>query len=392
MALPVFDAIAYPTIVVAQKGAQPGSTVRVLNWTPSVLPEGFPARFRAEAFTVPQASLAVTGWQLERQGPRDLLARLRAGGQPLSDWCNGRFYYGIKTGLNKAFVIDGVKRAELIAAHASSAKTIKPFLRGQDVKRWAVQPADKWLIFTRHGTAIDQYPAIKAHLAPFRHQLEPKPASWDDAAPWPGRKAGSYRWFEIQDNVACWAEFEQSKIIYPDVYEHQSFALDNCGFYGANTCYFIPTTRHWAMGLLNSTLMEWFYTQVSSRVQGGYMRAFSAVMQQLPIPSPTPDQEALITIVVDTILAGAQPRAPLEALLNAFVYELFFPAEVAAAGSPFAAARTVGLHTLAFRTGPALVRAADEWAHTLSDVASPLRAALFNLQSLEPVRVIEGRT
>ena len=389
---PVFDAIAYPAIVVAQKEAGAGSAFHALNWEPDAPPDGFPARFAADAFAVPQASLSGTGWQLERQTGRDLLARLRAGGQPLGDWCNGRFYYGIKTGLNKAFVIDGVKRADLIAAHASSAEIIKPFLRGQDVKRWSVQPADKWLIFTRHGTTIDQYPAIKAHLAPFRSQLEPKPVGWDDAARWPGRKAGSYRWFEIQDNVAYWAEFEQPKIIYPDIYEHQSFALDDRGFYGANTCYFIPTTRRWVMGLLNSTLMEWFYTQVSSRVQGGYMRAFSAVMQQLPIPSPTLDQEALITIAVDAILAGAQPRALLEALLNAFVYELFFPTEVAAAGSPFAAARGAGLHTLSSRTSPALAAAANEWARTLSDPASPLGRALYNLQSLESVRIIEGRT
>lgn len=395
---PVFDAIAYPSIVVAQKRERPmppkpGEAFPALNWTPGEPPDGFPARFRRDAFAVPQTSLSGTGWQLAQQGGRDLLARLRAGGQPLGDWCNGRFYRGILTGLNEAFVIDGMKRAELIASDPESAEIIKPLLRGRDVKRWTVQPTDRWLIFTRRGIAINNYPAIRDHLAQFRVQLEPKPITWDDSAgAWLGRKVGSYRWYEIQDNIAYWEEFEQPKIIYPDIYEHQSFAFDNQGYFGANTCYFIPTNRRWATGLLNSTLMEWFYTQVSSRVQGGYMRAFSAVMQQLPIPTPTPDEEAFITTVVDAILAGAQPQAALESLLNAFVYELFFPAEVAAAGSPFAAARAAGLHTLGPRTGPALARAANEWARTLSDPASPLSAALFNLQSLDPVRTIEGRT
>ena len=43
----------------------------------------FPDRFAAEAFAVPQAELSPTGWQLEPQAERNLLARLRAGGTPL---------------------------------------------------------------------------------------------------------------------------------------------------------------------------------------------------------------------------------------------------------------------------------------------------------------------
>jgi hypothetical protein len=44
-----------------------------------------------------------------------LLERLRKVGTPLGEYVKGRFYYGIKTGLNEAFVVDRVTRDRLIA-------------------------------------------------------------------------------------------------------------------------------------------------------------------------------------------------------------------------------------------------------------------------------------
>jgi len=110
----------------------------------------------------------------------------------------GRFYYGIKTGFNEAFVVDRATRDQLIAEHPSSAELLKPFLRGRDVKRWRVEPQDLWLIFTRHGVEIERYPAILRHLSQYKAELMPGVAG--------GRKPGSYKWYEIQDNVAYWHE------------------------------------------------------------------------------------------------------------------------------------------------------------------------------------------
>lgn len=41
-------------------------------------------------------------------------------GMPLGEYVNGKIYSGIKTGFNKAFVIDGIKRAELVAKDPKS--------------------------------------------------------------------------------------------------------------------------------------------------------------------------------------------------------------------------------------------------------------------------------
>ena len=55
------------------------------------------------------------GWNLERPDVLALMEKLREAGKPLSEYVQGRFYYGIKTGLNEAFVIDAETRRHLIA-------------------------------------------------------------------------------------------------------------------------------------------------------------------------------------------------------------------------------------------------------------------------------------
>jgi|GEM_PF-2548251 len=104
---------------------------------------------------------------------------------------------------NTLMSIDRPTRDRLIAEHPSSGEVLKPFLRGRDVKRWRVDYQDLWLIFTRRGTDIKNYPAIHDYLMLFKDRLTPGIPG--------GRKPGSYQWYEIQDNIAYWEEFERSK-------------------------------------------------------------------------------------------------------------------------------------------------------------------------------------
>lgn len=397
----VFDAIAYPTILVAERRERPGpfpeDRFRALNWQDlgeSAKIEEFPTLVESAGFAMPQTALEKGGWQIEPTVKRDLLARIRAAGVPLGDYVEGRFYRGILTGYNEAFVIDGAKRAELIAADPKSADIIKPFLRGRDIKRWRVEPQDLWLIFTRRGIDIDAYPAVKRHLALYREKLEPKPSDWVDgpseADKWEGRKAGSYKWFEIQDNIAYWREFETTKIVYPDIYEHQSFAWDETGTYGANTCYFIPTTERWLTAVLNSNLIEWYYRQVSNAIRGGYLRAFSEVMQHVPIARATNAQRQMIDVLVVALSDSGNPA--LEQLLNGIVYELYFPDDLHTRGLRLADAFwDAGLGSLAALEGESLTTAAERFARDWLAPGQLLRVMLSDLQTLDVVRIIEGK-
>src|SRR5208337_5318071 len=91
----------------------------------------------------------------------NLLKKLQKTGQSLKDYVNGEIFYGIKTGLNKAFIIDELTKSKLIKEDPKSAEIIKPFLLGKDIKRYDIPDCKgKYLIFTRHGIDIKQYPAI----------------------------------------------------------------------------------------------------------------------------------------------------------------------------------------------------------------------------------------
>ena len=318
---PVFAAIAYPTIAIVKRADADSEAIEKRQFQALVWEEGQPlTNFNetvvAKSFEMPQSALEETGWQFIDAASLDLLARLRRAGTPLGEYVKNRFYRSILTGFNEAFVISRETRDRLIAEHPSSAKLLMPFLRGRDIKRWVVDYQDLWIVFTRRGIDIEKYPAILKYLSQFKERLTPGISG--------GRKAGSYEWYEIQDNVAYWQEFSQSKIIYPDIYEHQSFTIDEDNFFLGNTCYFIPTDESWLCGLLNSRIVEWFYSNTSSRVRGGYLRAFSTYIKQIPIPPASEvDKATLTTLVQNCLNAKGQNVSHWEAESDRIVARLY---------------------------------------------------------------------
>ena len=111
---------------------------------------------------------------------RDIKAKMEEVGTPLKQ-LDVRINYGVKTGLNDAFIIDKAKRDELIAADPKSAEIIRPVLRGRDIKRYHYEFADQYLITTHNGYKsegidipridVNKYPAIKEWLSSFEPKL-----------------------------------------------------------------------------------------------------------------------------------------------------------------------------------------------------------------------------
>jgi len=318
---PVFEAIDYPSIILTQR-AKPETSHKLyaFTWTPGPPISEFPDIFKQSHFPVSQSSLRADGWQLERKDVLALLNKLRASGETLGEHIEGRFYRGVLTGLNEAFVVNRATRDRLIAEHTSSKDILKPFLRGRDIKRWQCSPQDLWLIFTRRGIDISKYPAIYGHLKSFKDALIPGGPE--------GRKPGSYEWFEIQDNVAYWQEFERPKIVYQEIATYQAFAWDADGLYATNKVYILPNMLKWHLGLLNSKVVWWFLGQIVTKMVGGAYAMQSPFVSQIPIPNATPEQAAAITTLVDRILE-AKATAPtanvsaLEAEIDRLVFDLY---------------------------------------------------------------------
>ena len=322
-----FDATVRPLVLLARKGAANqalcAATVR------GGAPTDGPAAFMADnGFDLAPADLPDSGWSLAEPALLQLRRKIEAAGTPLRDYLKGGIRWGTKTGLNDAFVIDAATRESLIAEHAASADLIRPWLRGRDVRRWRADWRGLYLIFTRRGTDIARYPAIERHLSRYRTDLEPKPRRGAG----PGRKPGSYKWFEIQDDIAYHRAFARPKIVYPDIGTKMRALLDREGHLTGNTCYILPGADACLLALLNSRLLDlWFRLALpclDDPFDGGDMRFIAVGMQHTPIAPPPPATAQRLATLAERIQTAKQSTPttdtqPLEQEIDRTVFDLY---------------------------------------------------------------------
>ena len=282
---PIFQAITYPSIIVAQRRAEVSSDARVqvLNWPHDQELSGITDLFHSHAQDLFQKELSPDSWQIVDRSIANLLEKLRAGSEALGQVLDGCLFYGIKTGRNDVFEIDEEARAALIQQDESSQEIIRPWLRGRNVARWAVNWDAKYLVFTRRGIDIDAYPAVREYLATHRECLEPRPRDVP-AKGWKGRKSGSYQWYEIQDAIDYWREFDKPKIIYQVIATYQQFAYTAEPFVSNDKTWIIPAPPDGLLGLLNSKVVWFFLDQITPKLQGGAFELRSPYVSQIPVP------------------------------------------------------------------------------------------------------------
>ena len=328
--LPIFNATTYPSILLVQKEApRINSEVRVATFYDVEQVGRIAESLGSEGFCMPIRDLKPDGWNLARPEVLNLMNKLRGTGKPLGQYVQNRFYRGILTGLNEAFVIDEQTRARLIAEDPHSAELIKPWLRGKDIGKWITKWAGLYLIVIESsgnkpwawseagdaasalGIFMREYPAIARHLQKWQDALIAR----DDS--------GRY-WWELR-SCSYWEEFAGNKIVYPDIAQTPEFAWDETGSFLGNTAYIIPTDELWLVGLLNSSVIWWFYKNVSSSIRGGFVRFIAQYMETLPIPNATEIQKSEIEQRVRRIIenpSGPEVRI-LELEIDDLVYKLF---------------------------------------------------------------------
>jgi hypothetical protein len=314
--LPVFEtATTYPCILRIRKGNPAPKFAAVQVQTLKF--DSLDIYVSDNSYPVHKGSLSDKGWSLVNEEAQALLDKVRSKGVPLSDYVKGKIYYGIKTGLNEAFVINEETKERLITEDPGNVEVIKPFLVGKDIKRYAPLSSNRHLIFTRRGVDIKKFPVIEAHLLSYKKRLTPKPPNWKGGE-WSGRKPGPYKWYEIQDTVDYCGEFEKPKIIWPGISaEVTAFAFDEERYYGNDNNQLIISDDRYLLGLLNSRLMHFVLTNTCDKVQGGFYRLKIVYIAQLPIrtidfnnPSEETIHDKLVSLV-DRMLDLHKKKASL---------------------------------------------------------------------------------
>jgi adenine-specific DNA-methyltransferase len=295
-----------------------------------------------QAHAAPMPPLTKDAWFIGGDAEHRLKQKIEAIGKPLREW-GVKIYRGILTGLNDAFIIDTATRQRILDACKDAAERqrteaiIKPILRGRDIKRYTYEWKGLWVIgtFPALRLDIDDFPALKKYfLDNFDiRQLEQSGKKYPNLG-FDARKKTNNKWFETQDQIAYYAEFEKEKVVWQELAQGSQFALDEEGrFFVSNTAYIMTGTHlRYLLGYLNSRLNEitysrWYCTKLGS----SGTRWLNQHVLSIPVPPITPENQSLVSQIeslVDQILARKRGNPPadtreLERAIDDIVYRLY---------------------------------------------------------------------
>jgi hypothetical protein len=254
---------------------------------------------------VPQSRLGKNAWSLIPPEEGALIEKIQKNGVPLAEIAQAKPYYGIKTGLNEAFLIDTPTRDRLVKQDARSAEILKKYVRGQDIARWIPEWNGLWMIFARRGIHIQRYPAIYDHLLRYRAALEPLPTK-QRAEGQQGRKAGRYQWYELQDTVEYWQSFIQPKVIYQEIQFHPAYAFDTDGIFANNKCFILPCADPWILAVLNSPLIWWHNWRYLPHMKDDALTPLGIRMETLPIAPATSEAREMAEAAIPRLVVIAR--------------------------------------------------------------------------------------
>ncbi|RKW54239.1 MAG: class I SAM-dependent DNA methyltransferase, partial [Prevotella sp.] len=236
-------------------------------------------------------------WVILSPIEQSIKRKIEAVGTPLKDW-DINIYRGVLTGCNEAFIIGTTKREEILHncqtedERKRTAELIRPILRGRDIKRYGYEWAELWLIATfpsRHYD-IDDYPSIKQYLLSYRFERLEQTGKVHivNGEKVKARKKTNNKWFETQDSISYWEDFNKPKIMYSEIVREPQFFFDVDGKFYPEATSFIMTGD----GL--ETLYRVFHTSLATYLfkrfyaggglgEKGY-RYKKAFFEDLPIP------------------------------------------------------------------------------------------------------------
>lgn len=286
----VFDASVDTCILIFTKMHNEANKIFVVNVAPDMQrAQDVAFYFNRIGFTVPQVALQEKSWLLADSKIYALKEKIEKQGTPLKNW-GAKTFRGVVTGLNEAFILNEEKRTLLVKKDSKCSEIIKPLVKGKDLAKYRQKYANRYLLLTKNGINVEkEYPSVYQYLLTFKDQLVKR---WDK---------GNY-WFNLRDCV-YYNEFEKPKILYPDIKNNLTFSLDNQGHYCDNTAYFINSNNMFLLGVLNSSLMNLYYTFISSQLGSKAVRHFSIYIEQLPVIKADQKNQEEITGIVEKIIA-----------------------------------------------------------------------------------------
>jgi len=298
-----------------------------------------------QAHAAPMPPLTKDAWFIGGDAEHRLKQKIERIGKPLREWEDVEIYYGIKTGLDKAFIIDTATRQRILNACKDDAERqrteaiIKPILRGRDIKRYTYKWKGQWVILAKFGFYKEAhlYPAVVAHLSQYEQDLRNRGqcrygrTGKHSTADYPGQ----HHWLELDNNPRdeYLAEFEKEKVVWQRITRKPTFCLVDSGIYILDSMAFFVSDQYlkYEMAVLNSSTILYYTNKVVHQYGFTGFRLANQYVEVMPIPPITPENQSLVAqieLLVNEILKQKRgnPHAntrDLERAIDELVYRLY---------------------------------------------------------------------
>ncbi len=288
-------------------------------------------------------NLTEDAWFIGDDKEQRLKEKIEKIGKPLKDW-DIEIYYGIKTGLNEAFIIDTETRNKILAnctteeERKRTEEIIKPILKGGNIKRYCYEWKGLWIILAYFGFYKEAYlyTSIVEHLKKFEEQLKNR----GQCRYARGCKSqinkdytGQHHWLELDNNPTknYLCEFEKEKLVWTAVNSKYSFTIVPPGYYFDNSVFMITgnNLKLWC-AIFNSKLIRKYLEFIFSSEEN-YTYGSKESMEQVVMPIVTPDNQVIVNQIeslVDQILDLKKQNpnkdtSSLESQIDKLVYKLY---------------------------------------------------------------------
>ncbi|HOR93425.1 MAG TPA: Eco57I restriction-modification methylase domain-containing protein, partial [Spirochaetota bacterium] len=291
------------------------------------------------------SKLSADAWFIGSDAEQRLKEKIERIGKPLKEW-DVNIYYGIKTGLNEAFIITTEKRNEILAnckdedERKRTEAIIKPILRGRDIKRYYYEWAGLWVIVAKFGfyKEAHKFQSIVNHLTIYEKELKnrgqckyTRQNKERTNLDYPGQ----HHWLELDNNPSDFYlnEFEKEKVVWGNISYDSQFCFVDKGLFinaPANIITSTKTSIKFLIGNMNSKIFDWQFKQVGIFL--GYAFEWKKqYVEQVKIPQITSSNASTvqqIETLVDQILAAKKqnPSADTtrwEREIDTLVYKLY---------------------------------------------------------------------
>ena len=270
-------------------------------------------------------------WTILNNLEKSIKNKIEKSGVPLKEW-NVQINYGIKTGLNEAFIISSEKRNEILS-HCLTAdekirteQIIRPVLRGRDIKRFAYNWSGLYLIATfpsRHYN-IDDYPSLKKYLLSFNERVlaQSGEKDIDGIKGLNARKKTCNKWFETQDSIAYWDDFSQPKVFYREISDEMGACyVENAMFINNKAYFIIGEHLVWLCCFFNSLIFKKFIFSTFNQTGG----KGPDTLLNIRVPKPSLLQEDSLIKLYNSLMVSDDDaqKIEIENKIDDFFYTVF---------------------------------------------------------------------